>query len=194
MCVRHRTRASNGLCVRHRTHASNGLCVRRRTRASNGLRARRRALVSNGLHGRHRTLVSNGLCARCVGPKGRRWPRVIEHPRLYFEICSIVHMAQTDSTEKERMRVGGKRKPGKRSRPQEHEAWRLRMRAVMYNGVASIVCVVCRRLVTGLREASCICCSWLPGVCVSVNLALLRKPHLTTTTQETTDLWAEGVL
>ena len=36
---------------------------------------------------------------------------------------------------------------------------------------------VCRRLVIGLREASCICCSWLPGVCVSVNLALLRKPH-----------------
>ena len=108
-----------------------------------------------------------GVWAQRAGV-GREW---LSTPRLYFEICSIVHMAQTDSTEKERMRVGGKRKPGKRSRPQEHEAWRLRMRAVMYNGVASIVCVVCRRLVTGLREASCICCSWLPGVCVSVNLA-----------------------
>ena len=45
------------------------------------------------------------------------------------------------SKKKESKPQGRKRKPGKRSRPQEHEAWRLRMRAVMYNGVASIVCV-----------------------------------------------------
>ena len=96
LCVRHRTRVSNGLCVRHRTHVSNGLCVRRRTHASNGLRARRRALVSNGLRGRHRTLVSNGLCARCVGPKGRRWPRVIEHPRFVFrDLQHCVHVPET---------------------------------------------------------------------------------------------------
>ena len=96
LCVRHRTRVSNGLCVRHRTHVSNGLCVRRRTHASNGLRARRRALVSNGLRGRHRTLVSNGLCARCVGPKGRRWPRVIEHPRFVFrDLQHCAHVPET---------------------------------------------------------------------------------------------------
>ena len=90
LCVRHRTRVSKGLCVRHRTHVSNGLCVRRRTRASNGLRVRRRALVSNGLHGRHHTLVSNGLCARCVGPKGWSWPRVIEQTAEIM-VVSLTH-------------------------------------------------------------------------------------------------------
>ena len=66
VCVRRRTRVSNGLCARRCTRASNGLCVRHRTRVSISLCARRLTHARNGLRARCRALVSKGLCARCV--------------------------------------------------------------------------------------------------------------------------------
>ena len=93
------------------------------------------------MRGRHLLEREGGargtVCVReARGPRGRGWPRVIEHPAYFYWIFAK-DMSSAISRLTWRVRVGGKETKSKENDHEEQRCSELRMRAAKYNEVCT---------------------------------------------------------